>query len=115
MTIGRVRFDPAVESQIVQHWSTAWLATARNERKHIEQLELLATHTGRQQALLEHAAALAEAVRREQPQTIPAAVRTILRSTQDDILTDERLSGRGGSELESLSQILRWVETGDHE
>jgi hypothetical protein len=115
VTIGGVRFDPAVENQIVQHWSTAWLATARNDGKRVEQLELLAIHAGRQQALLEHATALSEAVRRENPQTIPAAVGALLRSTQDDILTNERLSGRGGSELEKLSQILRWVETGNHE
>jgi len=115
VNIDGVRFDPAVEDQIVQHWSTAWLATARNDRRRVEQLELLAVHAGRQRALLEHAAALSEAIHAEDPKSIPSAVRTLLRSTQSDVLMDERLRGRGGNELEALSQILRWAEAGDHE
>lgn len=115
VSIEGLRFDPAVEAQIVQQWNTAWLANAGNDRRHVEQLELLAAQAGRQKALLEHAGRLAQALNTEEPSTIAAAVKTALLSTQNEILTDERIYGRAGRELDVLSQLLKWVEAGGHE
>jgi hypothetical protein len=111
VTLGGFRFDPAVEQQIVQQWRTAWLATATSDRGRVEQLELLAAQDGRQKALLEHAAVLARAVEAQKPSSIPATLKVLLRSAQHEILTDERLHGRGREELGSLSRLTKWVES----
>jgi len=113
--ISSVRFDPAVEDQIVEHWNTGWMVTAAGDRRRVDQLELLAAQAGKQRALLEHTNLLGRGIHTTEPKTVASAVRTLLRSSQNEILSDERLHGRGGDELEALSELLRWVESGEHE
>ena len=111
VTLGGCRFDPAVEEQLVQQWRSGWLANASNERIHVEHLEVLATEAGKQQALLERANMLAGAIRTEAPASIPAALRAMLHASRSDILTDDRLHGRGSDMLDELSVLLKWIES----
>jgi hypothetical protein len=113
--IEAVHFDPAVEEQIVRNWNTSWFEAAKGDRKHIEQLELLSVQAGRQKALREHAARLAQAIEADDPRTIPAAVRSLLGSARLAVLVDERLRGRGDGELEGLGRIQRWADAGDRD
>lgn len=115
VSLGGYRFDPAVEQQIVQQWKTGWLINAGSERAHVEQLELLAAESGRQQALLEHAKMLGAALKVENPSSVPDALRSLLRATQADLLADQRLHGRGAAELGALSDLAKWVEHSDDE
>jgi hypothetical protein len=110
--IEAVHFDPEVENQIVRNWNTSWLGAAKDDRVHIEQLELLSMQAGRQTALLEHAGLLARGIEADEPKTVSSAVQSLLRSAHAAVLADERLSGRGRSELQALSQIQRWAEAG---
>jgi len=111
VTLGDYRFDPAVEIQIVQQWKSAWLANASGERDHVEQLEVLAAESGRQRALLEHAAVLGKAIQSEPAASIPAALKVLVQAAYNEILTDDRLHGRGGIELTSLVELARWAES----
>jgi len=115
VTLSGYRFDPAVEEQIVQQWRTAWLSNATSERAHVEQLEVLAAESGKQRALLEHAKVLEKAMRTESPASIPAALRILLQASHNEILTDERLHGRGSTELNALSELSKWVESPTNE
>jgi hypothetical protein len=115
VTLSGYRFDPAVEEQIVQQWRTAWLSNATSERAHVEQLEVLAAESGKQRALLEHAKVLEKAMRTESPASIPAALRILLLASHNEILTDERLHGRGSTELNALSELSKWVESPTNE
>jgi hypothetical protein len=111
VTLGGYRFDPAVEHQIVQQWKSAWLANASSERDHVEQLEVLAAESGRQRALLEHASVLGKALQSEPAASIPAALKILVQASHNEILTDDRLHGRGTPELTSLVELARWVES----
>jgi hypothetical protein len=113
VALGGYRFDPAVEGQIVQQWKSAWLANASSERDHVEQLEVLAAESGRQRAVLEHAAVLGKALQSEPAASIPAALKVLVQAAHNEILTDDRLHGRGGTELNSLVELARWVESPD--
>jgi hypothetical protein len=115
VTISGLRFDPAIEGQIVQLWNTGWLANAQAERQQVEQLERLAAQNGRQQALLEHALALSRAIERDKSSDMVAAVKTLLQATESEIVTDKRLFARAGAEAEAVSSLIRWVESGQHE
>jgi hypothetical protein len=100
-----------VERQIVQQWKSAWLANASSERDHVEQLEVLAAESGRQRSLLEHAAALGKALQSEPAASIPAALKILVQASHNEILTDDRLHGRGSTELNSLVELARWVDS----
>jgi hypothetical protein len=115
VSLGGYRFNPAVEQQIVQQWRTGWLKNAASEREHVEQLELLAAESGRQRALLEHAEMLSRALKTETPNSVPDALRTLLRATQANLLADQRLHGRGATELHELSDLAKWIEHSDNE
>ncbi|HET6846681.1 MAG TPA: hypothetical protein VFH29_07590 [Anaerolineales bacterium] len=111
VAIRGLRFSPAVEDQLVQQWRTAWLDTATGERGHVEQLEVLAAEAGRQRALLEHAGILSKAVRAEPTTSVPAALKALLAASHAEILTDERLRGRGMQELLGIAGLAKWVES----
>jgi len=111
VTIGGFRFDPAVEGQIVQQWRSAWLANASGERDHVEQLEVLAAESGRQRALLEHAAVLGRSLLSEPLPSVPSALKVLIQASHAEILTDDRLHGRGSAALSSLDELVRWVES----
>lgn len=115
VTFGGYRFDPAVEAQIVQQWRTGWLPNATRERVHVEQLEALAAESGKQRALLEHASVLGRALQADPPASVPAAIRVLLQASHRELLTDERLHGRGNPELSALSELSKWVESAGNE
>lgn len=111
VTIGGIRFDPSVEAQIVQQWRSAWLANASRDRAHVEQLEALAAESGRQRALLEHAAVLGRSLLSEPVASLPSALKVLIQASRDELLTDDVLRGRGSAELRSLDELARWVES----
>ena len=111
VTLSGFRFAPAVEEQIVRQWRTSWLETAAGEREHVQQLEVLAAEAGRQRALLEHARTLTKALRAEPTASVQAALKTLLLAAHGEILTDERLHGRGTEVLAEISGLAKWVES----
>ncbi len=115
VTIRNVRFDPAIERQITQLWTTGWQANAEVERQQVEQMERLAEQNGRQKALLEHAMALSRIVRQDKPQDMEAAARSLLQATEFEIVTDPPLYARAKNEADAVSGLIRWLESAQHE
>jgi hypothetical protein len=95
---------------LLSRWTTSWLSNAHADRARIERLELAYTEQGRHQALLDHALELAEAVNKENPGSVTMAVKALLQSTEAEIRANDRLLGRGGSELETLQGLEKWLE-----
>jgi hypothetical protein len=110
VSINKLHFSPVVESQFLEHWNTSWLAQARNDQNRIERLNTAYTEKGRQKADLDHAFALSQAIMGDNPVTIPAAVKTLLRETQSESKLNERLLSRIRSEVETLDELVKWVE-----
>ena len=115
ISLSGLRFDPSIEQQIIQLWNTGWLANAQAEQQQVEQLERLSAQNGRQSALLEHALALGSAIERDQPHDVVAAVKTLLQATGSRVVTDKRLYARAGTEVEAITDLVRWLESGQHE
>lgn len=115
VTIQNLRFDPAVEKQIIQLWNTGWLVDAENERQQVEQLERLAGQNGRKQALQQHALLLGRAVQHDQPANMEAAVKALLQATEFEVVSDPRLYAQATEEANQLATLLRWVESGENE
>ncbi|MGE5073345.1 MAG: hypothetical protein ACM3MF_07955 [Anaerolineae bacterium] len=109
-SVTALHLDPAVERQLLSRWTTSWLSNAHADRARIERLELAYTEQGRHQALLDHALELAEALNKENPGSVTMAVKALLQSTEAEIRANDRLLGRGGSELETLQGLEKWLE-----
>ncbi len=111
--VNGLHFNPAVESQFLEHWNTNWLAHARTDQNRIERLNTAYTEKGRQKADLDHALALSQAITEENPASILAAVKTLLRKTQNEIKLNERLLSRMRGEVENLDELVKWIEIKD--
>jgi hypothetical protein len=109
-SVSAIYLDPAVESQLLSRWTTSWLENARADRGRIERLNLAYTEQGRHKALLDHAVVLSEAINKDNPGTMTAAVKSLLQGTEGEIRANDRLLGRISSEIESLQGLQKWLE-----
>jgi hypothetical protein len=110
VSLSAIHLDPQVERQLLSNWTTSWLSNARADRGRIERLNLAYTEQGRHQALLDHALLLSEALNKDNPPTVTAAVRALLQGTEAEIRASDRLLGRVSSELELLQGLEKWLE-----
>ncbi len=109
-SVGALYLEPQVESQLLNHWRTTWLSSAMADRNRIERLDLAYSEEARHKALLDHAQLLGEAVNKDNPASVPAAVRTLLQATEAEIRGNDRILGRAGSDLEALQGLEKWME-----
>jgi len=108
--INRLLFSQIVETRFLEHWNSSWLAHARKDQNRIERLNTAYTQKGRQKATLDHALLLSQALIDENPNSISDAVKTLLYRTQNEITVTERLHNRMRSELETLDDLVKWIE-----
>ena len=113
VSINRLYFSQAVESQLLERWNTSWLANARSDRNRVERLNAGNAEKGRQKAILDHAFTLSQAVTGNNLPNISSAVKTLLQKTQTEIKMNDRLLSLMGRELESLEDLVKWVELKD--
>ncbi len=109
-SVGAIYLNPAIEEQLLSRWTTSWLANARTDRNRIDRLDLAYTEQGKHQALLDHALILSEAINKENPSTITAAVKALLQGTEGEIRANDRLLSRVSSEMDSLQELEKWLE-----
>ena len=113
VSISKLHFSPVVESQFLEHWNTSWLEHARKDQSRIERLNTAYSEKGHQKADLDHAFELSQAIMEENPVAISAAVKALLQKTQNEIKLNERLLTRMRSELETLDELVKWIELKD--
>ena len=75
VSINGLKFSPVVESQLLEHWNTSWLANARSDQSRIERLNAGYADKGRQKAVLDHAFTLSQAVMEQKTANINSAVK----------------------------------------
>ncbi|HEX8991080.1 MAG TPA: hypothetical protein VF784_05330, partial [Anaerolineales bacterium] len=68
------------------------------------------TEEARHTALLDHAQLLSQALVRDNPGSVQAAVRTLLQATEAEIRGNDRILGRAGSDLDALQGLEKWLE-----
>ena len=111
ISINRLHFSPVVESQLLERWNTSWLANARSDQNRIERLSAGYAEKGRQKAVLDHAFTLSQAIIEENRVNISAAVEALLHKSLSEIILNDRLLSRMSDELESLNDLIKWVES----
>jgi hypothetical protein len=110
VSINGLKFSPVVESQLLEHWNTSWLANARTDQSRIERLNTGYADKGRQKAVLDHAFTLSQAIMDQKPANISSAVKTLLKKTESEIKLNDRLLSRMSGEIETLDDLVKWME-----
>jgi hypothetical protein len=111
VSVSGLRFTEEVETQLVRQWKTSWLANATADRKRIERLKLTNTLKGQQKALQDHALTLSQAILKDQPRTIAAALKSLLERTESEVKLNDRLLRRTTNEVGDLDELINWVES----
>lgn len=112
VSVGGLRFAPAVEEQLIRQWSTTWLDNARAEHDRIDRQRSFAALDERVEAVGAYAESLSRNLLKVNPgQKNPkGALKTLLLRTRDEMVKDDRLHRRAGMEREALEDIIQWVE-----
>jgi hypothetical protein len=109
-SVSALYLDPEAERDLLNNWTTSWFANAREDQRRIERLHTAYAEQGKYKALLDHALALSEAINKERPATLQAAVKMLLQKTAAEIRMNERLQGLVRNELELLEDLEQWAE-----
>ncbi len=111
--IHNVLFDPALEEQIIQHWSAAWLNIAQKEQKHLEEMESLIETAARSEASKSFAkiASLQFGGKMKPPQENPFKTLQLLIQPLKDFILNESATGIASmeDELKKLDEIWKWL------
>ena len=113
VSIGNLRFAPAVEEQLVRQWTANWLVNARNERERIETLRSFAAINGQEQAIAKYAEELSEGLdkHRQEINSLKEAAKFLITRTRMILIRNDRMHRRATNEFQALEEILQWLET----
>jgi len=111
VSVGGLRFSPAIEEQLIRQWSTTWLDNARAERDRIERQRSFAELDAGVEAFGTYAKSLSENLLKDNPgRDLSATLKNLLLRTRDELVKDDRLHRRASMEREELETIIQWVE-----
>jgi hypothetical protein len=111
-SVSNLRFEQAVEDQIVSNWTSNWLLNARSERERIETARSFAALSGQEKALTDYAleisADLLEKKRVEA--SLKEAVMALLVRSRTILVRSDRMHRRASNELQGLEDVMQWLE-----
>jgi hypothetical protein len=112
VSIGNLRFDPAIEETIINRWTSSWLQNARAESEQVEKKRNLVETAGQEKAIRQYADLFSKDLIQKRPVGIKETLKTLLLRTRTLILNNPQLRQRMSEEEEDLEDIIRWIEGG---
>jgi hypothetical protein len=110
--IHNVLFDPAIEEQIVQHWSAEWLKMARKEESQLMVMESLIGNASRDEASKSFARITTQqfGAKPTLPQRNPfKTLQLLIQPLKEYVLNESTANGNVESELRKLDEIWKWL------
>jgi hypothetical protein len=113
VSVSNLRFAPGIEERMIRDWNANWLQNAQAERERIARLGVFVREEGRRSALRDYADKLSHGFIGKNPPNIAAAVKVLLERSRTEIIRDDQLRGRVGSEIDGLEEIIKRAETSE--
>lgn len=110
VSVGNLRFAPAVENKLLAQWSASWLDNAKAERDRIERERGYIELTGQVEAAGAYAESLSKSLHRHNPTNPKDTLKVLLLRSRDELVKNDRLHRRASMEREELEEIIQWVE-----
>jgi len=115
VAIRNLHFHPSIDEQLVQSWTSTWLANAKAESDLINDLHKQEEVAGKRDALKIHAEKICRplAAKLSQGQKLEArdTLKILLANTRTEIHQDNRLNRRLSIESDEITEILQWIES----
>ena len=111
VSVNNLRFAPSIEERMIREWNANWLENAQAERERIARLDIFIREEGRRSALQEYTDKLSHSFLKENPSNIASAAKALLERSRNEIIRDDQLRRRVGSEIETLEEIIKSAET----
>jgi hypothetical protein len=110
VSIGTLRFDPAIEDTIINRWSATWLQNAKIESEQVERKRNLVEIAGQEKAIRQYADFLSKDLIQKRPVGIKDTIKTLLLRTRTLIVSNPQLRQRMSAEEQDVEDIIRWIE-----
>ncbi len=110
--IHSVLFEPSIEEQIIQQWSTEWLKIAKQEEAQIREIESLTETAARDEASKKFAKIASKhfSARPAKPQRNPfKTLQLLVQPLKDFIVTESTANSNMEAELRKLDDIWKWL------
>jgi len=113
VNVSNLRFQPQVEDQLVNNWTSNWLLNARAERERIEAARSIAALEGQEKAVIAHAQEVAAELLKQKKQggDLKQAVRSLLARSRTILIRSDRMNRRAANELQELEEVMQWLES----
>ncbi len=109
VSVNNLRFDKALEDNLISSWSNTWLKNAKAERSIIEdQIQVYKTR-GKEKALRDYANALSKAIAKEKPRSQEHALQVLLRATRSEIIHNPPLHKEAEEDIQKITDLLSWI------
>ena len=109
-SVSNLRFDPEIESIIINRWSAAWLNNAKSEKEQIERRRSIMESAGQEQAMRQYTDLLSRDLVQKKPIGLKDTLKTLLLRTRNIIIKSDQLRKRMPDSLEDLEEIIKWIE-----
>jgi hypothetical protein len=110
VSIGTLRFNPAIEQTIIRQWTATWLLNARAEREQIDRERIVVETKGRDEAIRQYANFLSKDLVQKKPVGLKETLKNLLLRTRTIIINNPQLRQRMSDEQQDLEDIIRWLE-----
>jgi len=111
--IGNLLVKKEIEDKVIERWSAAWYKNAKAEEKQIERRQNILRSASQEKAIRQYADLLSNELNRKKPNDIRGSLKVLLMRTRTIILNNDQLRKDMSKELQSLEDILRWVESNE--
>jgi len=109
-SVGKLRFPPDIEDQLVHQWESTWLVNAKAERDRIERLRGFIELSGQIEAELQYTQSLSRDLLRYRPSTKKDTLKILMLRSRDELIKNDPLLRRASMEREEIEQLIQWVE-----
>ena len=113
VSVSNLRFQPRVEEQLTNSWTSNWLLNARAERERIETARSFAALSGQEKALTDYALELTSDLMEQKAASasLKDAVRALLVRSRMILVRSDRMHRRASNELQGLESVMQWLES----
>lgn len=111
VSVSNPRLDPAIDEKRIENWESRWIENANLEKEQRQRMTSLVEIEGQELAVKQYARWLSKALTGiNKPADFKQALKSLLTHTRTLIHRDDQLRRKLSAELQSVDEILRWME-----
>lgn len=110
--VNNLRFAQKLEDALLSSWHNTWLQNAKDEATFVKKQQQLYKTRGKEEALIEYADDLSQALENKNLRSPEQALKLLLRATRDKLVNNGGLHKDAEEEIQQLTDLITWINQG---